>query len=274
MRKIFCNEKNNQQYWDNLWSKVGFDPEDADILAYPLYPTINYITDKDGLILECGCGPGRVVNYFHNHGFNIIGMDYSNLAIKSIKSKKPEAKVLCADALQLPFSDKSFKYICNFGVYSTSEQVSQRKQILSESYRVLENKGIFIFSYASYNSIYYWLYSLRQNSLVRKIFFKKSLQRHFAWYQLRNKEVVLELKAAGFVVEGITYVKARQFFYDTFPFFRTKVENFDRKDTVRLERMGDNIYPLSQFGKKVFTAINKIFPQLLSTSIVAIAYKK
>lgn len=274
MRKIFCNKKNDQLYWDNLWGRVGFDPENADVSVYPLYPTVNYINDKGGLILECGCGPGRVVNYFHNRGFNIIGMDYSKSALKSIKSEKPEAKILCADAMRLPFSDRSFKYICNFGVYSTSEHLSQRKQILSESNRVLQKNGILIFSYASYNTFYYWLYSLAQNNFVRKLFSKQPLERHFAWYQFRKREVISEMAAAGFMIDNFVYVKARQFFYDIFPFFRGKSENFDRRDTFRLERSGDNIYPLNAPGRIFFRVVNKAFPQLLSTSVVAVAYKK
>jgi len=229
--------------------------------------------DKDGLILECGCGSGRVVNYFHKNDFNIVGMDFSKIAIKNIHKSKSDSKVICADALCLPFIGKSFKYLCCFGVYGSFEHYNQRKQFLSEAYRVLKDDGILILSVASNNILYYTLYGLRQNNFVRSFFGKKKLPHYFGWYQFPKKQIKKELECSNFKMDNYIYAKTNQFFYDLFPFFRDKMTSFDRKDALRLERAGENVYPLSSFGKCVFKLLNSKSPALIATVGVTVSHK-
>ena len=52
---------------------------------YPLKYSNMLINDKSSVILEAGCGVGRVLRYYHNRNFKIIGIDFIEEAIQKLK---------------------------------------------------------------------------------------------------------------------------------------------------------------------------------------------
>ena len=51
------------------------------------------ISKNDGRILEAGCGAGRILKYFHNKQFDIIGIDFIENAIEKLKKDNQDLKV-------------------------------------------------------------------------------------------------------------------------------------------------------------------------------------
>ena len=91
--RITYRYQNNKSYWNDRWSNVQADNQMKNEDVYPLKYAKKLIKKKNGLILEAGCGNGRILRYFHNLKFNIIGIDFIQVAIEKLKQKDRSLKV-------------------------------------------------------------------------------------------------------------------------------------------------------------------------------------
>ncbi len=67
----------DSQDWDTYWSNSEdkkMEPQKASKALIPLL-------DDDALVLDVGCGDGRHAKFLSNHGFNVVGIDQSNVAL-------------------------------------------------------------------------------------------------------------------------------------------------------------------------------------------------
>lgn len=88
-KKIFADEKEGKRLQD-IWTEWK-DPQ------YPIYPTeknmefidmiINTSSDKDSIVLDCFCGSGSTLQSATRNGRTWIGIDKSELAIKTTKGR-------------------------------------------------------------------------------------------------------------------------------------------------------------------------------------------
>ena len=63
---------NNKDYWEKRWDDIPADlPMDND-QVYPLKYAEQTVKDRQGKILEAGCGAGRILRYYHDQGADII----------------------------------------------------------------------------------------------------------------------------------------------------------------------------------------------------------
>lgn len=102
---------------------------------------------RGGYIVDLGVGGGRTTSYLTSISKNYIGLDYSPEMVESSRKRFPNVKFIEGNACDLKqFNDKSFDLV--FFSYNGIDYVSHkdRLRILSEIYRVLKDKGIFIFS--------------------------------------------------------------------------------------------------------------------------------
>ncbi len=72
--------------------------------------------DKAGKILEAGCGAGRILRYYHDRGYDIIGIDFIDVAISKLKEIDPTLQAEVGDITSLGFADQSFRYVLAFGL--------------------------------------------------------------------------------------------------------------------------------------------------------------
>lgn len=90
-------------------------------------------------ILDLGCGPGRDSLYFKQHGFNPIGIDFSEAMVDICKKKGLEARVM--DIEQLTFPDQSFA-----GVWAYASLLHLPKKnfpkILTDIHGLLKPNGL------------------------------------------------------------------------------------------------------------------------------------
>ena len=82
--RITYRNLNNKEYWNRRWQNLPLDKFPIDDNFYPLKYAKKVIIDKKGLILEAGCGAGRILNYYDKLGYKIVGVDFFNKVIKKI----------------------------------------------------------------------------------------------------------------------------------------------------------------------------------------------
>lgn len=105
----------------------------------------NFVGDRT--ILDIACGTGYGIDHMINAGAkSAIGVD---IAVDSVRyargrfGKNEEAVFICADGVNLPFSDGSIDVVTSF---ETIEHVEQYDRLLAEFNRVLKQDGILICS--------------------------------------------------------------------------------------------------------------------------------
>lgn len=121
--------------WDELaeeWNRLR---------QWPVESALQFAnTWKPGRILDIGCGNGRNLMPFLKKGFDCIGIDSSKELIRIAKQKVPGAKLVVANAVKLPFPDKSMDYVICLAVLHHLKPKYHEKA-LSEIKRVLKPNG-------------------------------------------------------------------------------------------------------------------------------------
>jgi SAM-dependent methyltransferase len=134
-----------RQAWRDIWLATDFERELA-TLAYPraqelLNAYLPYL-DKAAPILEAGCGPGHVVYYLRERGYNALGVDYAPEALKPTLAHYPSIPLHAADVHALPYPSGYFGAYLSFGVVEHFEQGPMAA--LAEAFRVLRHGGTLI----------------------------------------------------------------------------------------------------------------------------------
>lgn len=185
--RITLRNKNNKDYWENRWSSIDVDDAMTNQNEYPLKFTINAIkySDKKQKILEAGCGPGRIVKYLFNLGYDVTGIDFIETAIDKIKKNNPLIKVSTQSILKTNFNDNEFDTILAFGLYHNFE-IQNVKLSLNETLRILKKGGTLCFSFRLDNI---------QNFILDKLKEKKNISHKlFHKLNLKEKEILNILK--------------------------------------------------------------------------------
>ena len=114
--------------------------------AWPEFLFFEKQAESGDMILDLGCGNGRLFEIFKNKEIDYIGADNSEELIKIAKNKYPEAKFQVADAFQLPFPDGYFDKIFNVAVLHHIPSKELRLLLLREANRVLRPGGQLVLS--------------------------------------------------------------------------------------------------------------------------------
>jgi SAM-dependent methyltransferase len=201
--------------------------------VYPLKYANMVVDSKAGTILEAGCGNGRILRYYHDKGYDIIGIDFIPVAIQKLKETDASLKVAVGDITSLDFADGTFKTVLAFGLYHNLEHGLEKS--VKETYRVLETGGKVCASFRADNfqtRVTDWLANRKQ----------KSQGLEFHKLNLTTVEFRNLFEAQGFKIEKIMPVSNMPFLYK-FRIFRSadqKVfdENKARKDGYRFSALG------------------------------------
>ncbi len=103
-------------------------------------------------LLDAGCGNGRNLHWFLHNGFNIKGIDISELALAQVKSSyplMPEGNLLVASLQNIPFGDNHFNHIICSAVLHFAKNDAQFNYMLGEMVRVLKTGGSLFIRMAS-----------------------------------------------------------------------------------------------------------------------------
>ncbi len=260
--RITYRGKNIKAYWASRWSEIDSDLPMTNIDAYPLKYAIETANDKNGRILEAGCGAGRIQRYFHDQGIDIIGVDYIEVAIEKLRDIDPTLKVEVGDITNLNFKDESFKYVLAFGLYHNLEYGLEES--IQETNRVMEFGGSVCASFRADNiqtKLVDWLTQHRSEEKPSKDcleFHKMNLTR----FEFRKL-----FEDAGFTIKSIVPVENMPLLYK-FSIFRASNHKIFDENIARVEG-----YKLSWVGQLFQNFLMKFFSDQFCNIYVLIAHK-
>lgn len=261
--RITYRERNVKEYWASRWEGIPADTPMTNVDVYPLKFSEITIKDKDGKILEAGCGAGRLLRYYHERDYDITGFDYIENAIRKLKKADQTLSVEVCDITNLPYPDETFKYILAFGLYHNLENGLDNAII--ETYRVLAFGGSVCASIRADNlqtRLTDWLTRKRSKSNHKS---EKSLLFHKI--NLTKTECVALFERAGFIVQSVYSVENMPLLYK-FRIFRARTHKDFNENQARAEG-----YQLSFIGVLIQRLIMKLFPEQFCNLYVLIASK-
>jgi SAM-dependent methyltransferase len=99
-------------------------------------------------ILDAGCGGGRNLVYFLQHGFSVFGIDPNPEAIDAVKKLSqnlapgnPLSNFVVAPAEELPFADATFDLVISSAVLHFAHSDAHFESMLHSMWRVLKPGG-------------------------------------------------------------------------------------------------------------------------------------
>ena len=258
--RVSYRTRSTKDYWESRWTDIQPDRAMDNRDAYPLKYAELTVKDKEGAILEAGCGAGRILRYFHDKGHKCIGIDYIKIAIDKLKNEDNSLQVEVADITSLRFPNDTFRYVLAFGLYHNLENGLQ--QAINETSRVLENDGLVCASFRADNI---------QNRLIdawTKFRNRKSKEvKYFHKLNLTRTEFEKLFIDAGFTIEKLFPVENMPLLYK-FSFFRSSKQKEFNENMGRAEG-----YQLSGSGQIVQNILMRLFPDQFCNIYVLIARK-
>ncbi len=158
---------------------------------------LRHLSPRDDLaILDVGCGSGGNIKLLDGFG-RVTGLDVSEEALKFAKNYN-FARLVQADAKDIPFSDNSYDLVTSLDVF---EHIENDQKALQESFRVLKNGGLVLITVPAHP----WLWSDHDEAMLH--------QRRYT-----RSEILKKVRETGFEILG----------YSNFVFLGVPV-NFLRK---------------------------------------------
>jgi len=280
--------------WDDMWTKRTIEQElDAcEIESPPRELFLSYLP-KEGKIMDAGCGLGKWVIYLKQRGYDIVGIDDSELAVAKMKSFDESLQVELGNILDIHYPDSSIDAYISMGVIEHFEDGPT--SVLKEAYRVLKPGGLIFVSvptenimrklirrpirtaiYAIPNSLMKLrsaLGDLKRHSLraaigaimpetIKGLLLERaSRYYHFIEYRYSKAELEDFLKQTGFeVIETIPHD-----FYDSKDHAIGLLEDFPFLGA----RKGVN-HQLNPLGKLISRTLDNISPWIACSSVICV----
>ena len=98
-------------------------------------------------VLECGCGPGDILELIEYKKCNLTGIDLNKRYIELASERVPEAKLIEGNVEQLPFPDESFDIVFAVGVLM---YLKNDREAVKEMVRVAKKGGYVLISVPNY----------------------------------------------------------------------------------------------------------------------------
>lgn len=261
--RVTYRSRSVKEYWAARWEDIPADAPMDNPNVYPLKYAEMTVRDKGGRILEAGCGAGRILRFYHQHGYDIVGMDYIDVAISKLKAIDPTLQAETGDITALHYADQSFKYILAFGLYHNLEH--DLAKAVDETYRVLESGGAVCASFRADNiqtRMTDWLAERKSKKAG-----KSAGQRAFHKMNLSKDEFARTFTRAGFRIEFIGPVENMPFLYK-FAMFRARTHKRFDENKARAEG-----YRLSWLGRHLQNLVMRLMPDQFCNIYVLIARK-
>lgn len=94
-------------------------------------------------ILDVGCGTGLLIQFLNEHGFQAVGCDSSQAALKIARLRNKPDQLIKASATKLPFKNSSFDLVTAIALIEHLT-LKEGQQFIKEAHRVLK-KGSYFF---------------------------------------------------------------------------------------------------------------------------------
>lgn len=132
-------------YWDSAYRNGDFEHWELNYPSPELVAIVAAgILKKNSRILDVGCGGGLDAIFLAQCGFNVMGVDFSSVALKIAERRAEEARVEVdwrfGNALDLPVEDETIDFVTDRGLFHVIED-GDRPKYSSELCRVLRLQG-------------------------------------------------------------------------------------------------------------------------------------
>lgn len=126
---------------DYYMNQASEGPSPAELKLFSFLP------DK-GDVLDIGCGAGRISLYLSSIGYQVTGVDVSEMLIQSAqvlaRQQALNPSFVLAEGAKLPFADGEFDYVVAFKVLCYIPTRELRSEYLRQIYRLLRPGGMFL----------------------------------------------------------------------------------------------------------------------------------
>lgn len=155
---------------------------------------------RQGLIVEAGCGLGRWVFHLRKSGFPVIGIEFSETAVRAASSFDDQGYVEQGDILNLRFADHECDAMISLGVVEHFEEGPQ--QALKEAWRVLRPGGLLLITVPTATLLRrIWVHPwMRLKGSIQRLRGRKLI---FSEYRFTLTEIRNHLEQVGFRIEQI-----------------------------------------------------------------------
>jgi ubiquinone/menaquinone biosynthesis C-methylase UbiE len=218
------------------WTEGYSLPELEATLAPPLRSFIEDLPPR-GLILDVGCGTGRVTICLAAKQLPCLGVDVSRSSVRAMSARTGMPGVV-ANGLRLPFPDESADYVIADGVI---HHIGDPSAAFAESCRVLKTGGLFYAAVYKAGGRYQKLYRF-PGSAIRRLVKNRAGKALVHATLLPLYYVAHLLKSRG----KTSWYGARNLFYDYFVtpvvafLSRDEVANWSRKCGVEIAVYSSN----------------------------------
>jgi SAM-dependent methyltransferase len=100
------------------------------------------------LVLEVGCGEGRVVRALASRGHRVVGLDGSPTLVRHAHDADAGSAYVAGDGTRLPFADATFEVVVAYNSLQTMVAVTDMARAVREAARVLKPSGLLCFCVA------------------------------------------------------------------------------------------------------------------------------
>lgn len=120
--------------------------------------------DKNGPVLESGCGAGRYVRYLTDQGWDMTGLEYSQDTVDMVLKKWPDLKIVQGDCAASPFPDNHFSGMISLGVVEHFPEGMEAP--LADMFRILKPGGKALITVPCMNTVrqfknFFWWYEMK-----------------------------------------------------------------------------------------------------------------
>ncbi|MCB0976748.1 MAG: class I SAM-dependent methyltransferase [Acidimicrobiales bacterium] len=216
-RLIWYEARPDDAFWHEHWG-VKVSPayyEDArrrDLGRDELGRVLAEVFDREGRLIEAGCGAGWYVAALGSAGYDVDGVESSEPLVQLVNRVEPSLPVRRADVTALPEADETYRSYLSIGVVEHREAGPQ--PFLSEAFRVLEPGGRAVFTVPSFGPV--------RRFKARVGLYGRQCPPHLEFFQYgyTGDELAELIAEAGFLVDRVGYYGTYRLLSEEIPLYR------------------------------------------------------
>ncbi|MFH1858496.1 MAG: class I SAM-dependent methyltransferase [Candidatus Omnitrophota bacterium] len=258
--KVYIEKQEDRPWQGDAWRDESLEENLSLCAVQTLHDLLLSTLPKKGKILEAGCGLGRWVIYLNERGYQTVGLEIYEDALKPARRQYPHCPFVVGNVLKLPYLKNSFDAVISLGVLEHFEEGP--REALQEIYRILKPGGILFLTVPFESFLRRWIHRPYHHTTI---FVKKSLGKdfHFGEYRYHQREMEQFLLESGFQIREVHPDDFRP----------PKCLGF-YTDWMRYVAKEGEKWELNRFGRILVRLLDTLSPWAYPSGILFIADKK